>query len=157
VLKTTDEPIPRREYSVRNDYNLLNRTNRLIINDSGYIHNQDNRKIIRENGIDKLLVEEKGINSYVRKDPSTCAAAKLWWEKNKIYWEKVRQIWEEKIANITTIKMETKVNDKVLHEYLMAQAKDYTEGKIPASELDVKIKAYIDLFLNNTKTVAVNP
>ena len=157
-LNTTDAPLPRREYSVRNDYSLLNRTNRLIINDSGYIHSQDNRKIIRENGIDKLLVEEKGINSYVKKDPSACAAAKLWWEKNKIYWEKVRQIWEEKIANIPTIKMESKVNDKVLHEYLMAQAKDYTEGKILTAELDVKIKAYIDLFLNiTTKTVAVNP
>lgn len=153
-LNTTDAPLPRREYSVRSDYNLLNRTNRLIINDSGYIHSQDNRKIIRQNGVDKLLVEEKGINSYVKKDPSACEAAKLWWEKNKVYWEKVRHIWEEKIAGISTIKMETKVNDKVLHEYLMAQAKDYAEGKIPAAELDAKIKVYIDMFLNNTKDLA---
>lgn len=156
-LNTTDAPLPRREYSVRSDYNLLHRTNLLIINDSGYIHNQDNRKIIRENGVDKLLVEEKGINRYVKKDPAACAAAKLWWEKNKTYWEKVRQIWEEKIANITTIKLETKVNNKVLHEYLMAQAKDYAEGKIPAAELDNKIKGYIDMFLNGIKEVAVKP
>ncbi|MBL7701756.1 MAG: hypothetical protein JNM14_05870 [Ferruginibacter sp.] len=148
-LNTTDAPLPRREYSVRSDYNLLNRTNRIIINDSGYRHEQDNLKIIK--GADnskKLLVEEKGLNTYVRTKESECAAAKAWWEKNKFYWEKVRGIWEEKIANINTIKLETKVKDKVLHEYLMAQAKEYLEGKIPATELDAKIKSNIDMFLN---------
>jgi hypothetical protein len=73
---TTDAPLPRREYSVRNDYNILNRTNRLHITDSGYIHEQDNKKIIRKDGVDKLLVEEKGINSYKRIANSGCAAAK---------------------------------------------------------------------------------
>jgi len=150
-LNTTDAPLPRREYSVRSDYNLLNRTNRLIITDSGYRHEQDNRKIIKANGIEKLLVEEKGLNTYVRTSEATCNAAKAWWEKNKFYWEKVRSIWEEKIANITTIKMETKVNNKVLHEYLMDQAKEYAAGKIPAAELDAKIKSNIDMFLNTGK------
>ena len=154
-LNTTDAPLPRREYSTRSDYNILNRTNRIIVNDSGYLHSQDNKKIIRGNGIDKLLVEEKGINSYVKRDDIKCAAAKIWWGKNKVYWEKVRSIWEEKIANISTIKLETKVNDKVLHEYLMAQAKDYAEGKIPPAELDTKIKTYIDMFLNSAKDVAI--
>jgi hypothetical protein len=147
-LSTTDAPLPRREYSVRSDYNLLNRTNRIIINDSGYRHEQDNKKIIKENGKERLLVEEKGLNTYVKAPEATCAAAKLWWEQNKVYWEKVRSIWEEKIANLTVIKMETKVNDKVLHEYLMDQAKEFADGKIPVAELDAKIKIYIDMFLN---------
>ncbi|HRI24383.1 MAG TPA: hypothetical protein PLZ45_06880 [Ferruginibacter sp.] len=151
-LNSTDAPLPRREYSVRNDYNILNRTNRLVVSGNGYIHQQDNKKIFRENGIDKLLVEEKGINSYARKDEAACAAAKAWWEKNKLYWEKVRSTWEEKIAALSTIKLETKVNGKVLHEYLMAQAKEYAEGKIPAAELDGRIKQYIDQFLNASKT-----
>ena len=88
-LNTTDAPLPRREYSVRSDYNVLNRTNHIIINDSGYRHEQDNRKIIKANGTEKLLVEEKGLNTYVRTSDATCAAAKAWWEKNKFYWEKV--------------------------------------------------------------------
>lgn len=150
-LSTTDAPLPRREYSVRSDYNILNRTNRIVPNDSGYIHEQDNRKIIRENGIDKLLVEEKGLNSYVKRSEAQCAAAKLWWEKNKTYWEKVRSIWEESIANISTIKLETKVKGKVLHEYLMTQAEEFLAGKIPVTELDTQIKAYINMFLNTAK------
>ena len=100
-------------------------------------------------------MEEKGINSYVKKNDAECAAAKRWWEKNKFYWEKVRQIWEEKITSISTIKLQTKVNDKVLHEYLMDQAKDYAAGKIASTELDGKIKGYIDMFLNSTKEVVL--
>ncbi len=156
-LSTTDAPLPRREYSARNDYNLLKRTNRIIPTGKGYIHEQDNKKIIRENGADKLLVEEKGINSYVKQDESKCAVAKLWWEKNKLYWEKVRTIWEESIAKISTIKLETKVNGKVLHEYLMAQEKEFAAGKIPVSDLDAKIKAYVDQFLNTGKDLAAKP
>jgi len=152
---TTDAPLPRREYSKRSDYNLLNRTNRIIVTDTGYLHDQDNKKIVKENSTEKLLVEEKGMNRYKRLDEATCNAAKIWWEKNKVYWEKVRAIWEEKIANISTIKLETKVNDKVLHEYLMAQAKDYADGKIPVVELDARIIASLDLFLNKGKEVAV--
>lgn len=150
-LNSTDAPLPRREYSVRNDYNILNRTNRIILTSNGYIHQQDNKKIIRENGTDRLLVEEKGINSYTKKDPATCAAAIAWWQKNKFYWEKVRYIWEEKITGLSSIHLETKVNNKVLHEYLMAQAKEYAEGKIPAAELDNLIKLHIDKFLNAAK------
>jgi len=158
-LNTTDAPLPRREYSVRHDYNILNRTNRIVINDNGYLHQQDNKKLVRENDIDKLLVEEKGVNNYVRKDVSACIAARAWWEKNKIYWEKVRTIWEDKIAGISTIRLETKVNNKVLHEYLMGQAREYAEGKIAATEIDGRIKAYIDMFLNAGKTnkAAVKP
>lgn len=154
-LNTTDAPLPRREYSVRSDYNLMNRTNRIVINDSGYRHEQDNRKIIKNaDGSQKLLVEEKGLNTYVRTKESECAAAKIWWEKNKVYWEKVRAIWEEKIANLSVIKLQTKVENKVLHEYLMAQAKEFAEGKIPATDLTAKISAYIDMFLNSKKEVA---
>ncbi len=49
---------------VRSDYNVLKRTNCINITDSGYVHEQDNQKIIRTNGTDKLLVEEKGLNTY---------------------------------------------------------------------------------------------
>lgn len=156
-LNTADAPLPRREYSVRSDYNLLSRTNRIIITDSGYRHEQDNKKIIKKGNTETLLAEEKGLNTYVKTNEASCAAAIAWWEQHKFYWEKVRSAWEEKTAGIDYIKMETKVNDKMLHEYLMEQAKEYAAGKIPATELDAKIKACIDLFLNNVKETAVKP
>lgn len=56
------------------------------ITDSGYLHEQDNQKIIRTNGADKLLAEEKGHNTYKRIEEKACAAEKIYWEKNSAYW-----------------------------------------------------------------------
>lgn len=145
---TTDAPLPRREYSVRSDYNILKRTNRLNITDSGYLHEQDNQKIIRTNGTDKLLVEEKGLNSYEKIPEKECAAAKDYWEKNKDYWGRVRKVWADYLNTHDTVSLKNKVDGKFLHEYLIAQAKDYAENKISATEIDGKIKAEIELFMS---------
>ncbi len=144
---TTDAPLPRREYTIRNDYNILKRTNRLNITDSGYIHEQDNEKIIRKDGFDKLLTQEKGINSYKRVNEKECAAAKNYWEKNKRYWGKVRQVWADYIQSTDTISLKTKVEGKLLHEYLLSLAKDYAAGKVSDAEIVSRIKADIKMFM----------
>lgn len=152
---TTDAPLPRREYSTRSDYNILKRTNRLAINDSGYIHEQDNQKIIRKNGVDELLAEEKGINSYKRIDDKECAAAKVYWEKNKTFWTKVRKTWDDYIATQTTISLKSKVDGKVLHDALFALAKDYSSKKITEADIDARIKAEVFKFVGkDDKAVA---
>ena len=146
---TTDAPLPRREYSVRSDYNILKRTNRINITDSGYVHEQDNQKIVRANGADKLLVEEKGLNTYKRIDDKQCAAAKEYWEKNKEYWGHVRKVWADYIAKHNTVALKTKIDGKFLHEYLMAMAKEYAEKKIAATDVDAKILAEINRFIGS--------
>jgi hypothetical protein len=150
---TTDAPLPRREYSVRSDYNILKRTNRLNITDSGYLHEQDNQKIIRSNGTDKLLVEEKGHNIYKRIAESECAAAKEYWEKNEVYWGKVRKVWANYIATHNSISLKNKIDDKMLHEYLMALGKDYVAKKLSDTDIDGKITAEITRFIGHDEKV----
>ena len=151
---TTDAPLPRREYSVRSDYNILKRTNRLNITDSGYVHEQDNKKIIRANGADKLLVEEKGLNTYKRIDEKECAAARDYWAGNKDYWGRVRKIWDAYTDTHDTISLKNKIDGKFLHEYLISQARDYATQKISAGEIDGKIRAAINQFLAPGKQMA---
>jgi len=144
---TTDAPLPRREYSVRSDYNILNRTNRLHITDSGYIHEQDNRKIIRTNGIDQLLAEEKGINTYKRVTDKQCDAAKQYWERNKGYWLKVENVWAAYVNIHDRIKLKAKVENKVLHQYLFTLLDEYNAKKISDDAIDGRIKAEIEKFI----------
>lgn len=146
---TADAPLPRREYSIRKDYNVLKRTNRLVITDSGYVHEQDNQKIIRDGSTDKLLVEEKGLNTYKRVADNECAAAKRYWEKNKEYWSKVRKTWEDYTATHSTVELKTQVGGKALHDYLFDLAKQYNAGKITAAEIDGKIKSSIESFFGH--------
>ncbi len=152
---TTDAPLPRREYSVRSDYNILQRTNRISFNDSGYLHEQDNLKIVRANGKDKLLVAEKGLNTYKKLEDKECAAATEYWEKNKEYWGVVRKIWDEYVAKATRIELKTKVDGKVLSDYLMTMAKDYADKKITEKDLYSKVKEQITKFIGkDDKSVA---
>ena len=81
-----DAPLPRREYSKRKDYNVMKRGNRHEIKNFGWIHEQDNIKIMRGD-TDIIIAEEKGWNTYKRIDESNCKAAIDWWADNKSYWK----------------------------------------------------------------------
>ena len=153
---TSDAPLPRREYSVRNDYTILKRTNRINITNAGWVHEQDNQKIIRKDNKDKLLVEEKGINSYTRTDDNKCAAGKAWWGKNKLYWNKVRTAWEAYAAVHLWVAIKETVNGKVLHEQLNSLAKEFASGKIRMADIDTRIKSSIENYMSSDKSVTGN-
>src|SRR5690606_32663777 len=95
---TVDAPLPRREYTQRSDYNILNRTNRLVIKNDGYDHVQDNKKLLRADGADQVITEEKGLNLYEKMDMSDCDEAAKYWEEHKGFWLAVQQEWD-KILN----------------------------------------------------------
>ena len=154
---TTDAPLPRREYSTRNDYNILKRTNRLVLNDNGYVHEQDNEKIIRKDGVDRLLVEEKGKNTYVRVDDKNCDAGRAYWKNTQAYWTKVRQAWEQYLAVHSTVTLKNSVDDKVLHEYLFALAKDYGSGKLKDKNVEASVQSVLEKFwIENGATAAAS-
>ena len=93
---TSDSPLPRREYSKRKDYNIMRRGNRQEITDFGWIHEQDNEKIIRADGQeDVLLAQEKGYNVYTKVDEAQCAAAAKWWKEHSEFWTKARSSWDK--------------------------------------------------------------
>ncbi|EDM45564.1 hypothetical protein SCB49_07142 [unidentified eubacterium SCB49] len=116
---TTPAPLPRREYTQRSDYNLTMRTNRHEITDFGWVHDQDNEKIVREKGAeDILLAKEKGYNTYVKVDDSRCAAAASWWKDHTNKWSVVRAKWDEVYARNQDLNLEQKVKNKVLYKYL---------------------------------------
>lgn len=117
---TTAAPLARREYTTRSDYNVLNRTNRHEIVAKGWIHDQDNDKIIRADGKDDvILAQEKGHNTYVKIADSDCIAAQDYWAKNKEKWALVRAKWKTVFARHTDLILEEKVDNKVMFKYLL--------------------------------------
>ncbi|HVY74226.1 MAG TPA: DUF6607 family protein [Puia sp.] len=152
---TADAPLLRREYTVRSDYNVMRRTNRIILTDSGWVHDQYNQKIVRAGGVDKLLVEEKGLNTYFRTDMKYCAAAKNYWEKNKGYWEKVRNAWADYMGSHSRVEMKNKVDGKALYDYLFELADDYAGGKVKADAVDATIRADIEKFMGHEEQPVV--
>lgn len=127
---TTDAPLPRREYTQRSDYNLTIRGNRVKINDNGWVHEQDNKKVVRENGEDKIIAEEKGYNPYKKVDMARCKAGQDWWNQNKKIWTSVRKNWDKVFARNTDLSLKLKVNNKRLFEHLFSLENDTKSSEI---------------------------
>ena len=136
---TTDAPLPRREYTKRSDYNVTIRTNRHEIVNKGWVHDQDNKKIIRETGKeDIILAEEKGINNYNRVDESKCSAAAEWWQENKDFWKQVRISWDEIYGLNKNLELKDKVEGKRLYDVLFGM-----DVKTSKKKINKTIESYV--------------
>ncbi|WP_028283969.1 DUF6607 family protein [Olleya marilimosa] len=128
---TTTAPLPRREYTKRSDYNITLRGNRHEITNTGWVHDQDNDKVLREEGKeDVTLAKEKGYNTYVKVDDSKCQAAQDWWKANSAKWVKVRTKWESVFARHQDLALQVKVDNKVLYKYLFDDENYSTSDQI---------------------------
>ena len=133
---TTDAPLPRREHTKRSDYNVSLRTNRHEILENGWVHDQDNKKVVREEDIkDLILAEEKGINTYNRVDDSKCPAAVEWWNENKDFWSNVRNVWDDIYTLNSDLELHEKVEGKRLYSVLFNMDTKTSPKKIKKSIL----------------------
>lgn len=136
---TTNAPLPRREYTQRSDYNITKRTNVHEIIKDGWIHDQDNDKIIRdEKGNEYVLAQEKGHNTYTKVDDSKCEAAQKWWVANQEFWKKVRTKWNAEFAKNKDIKLKSDIDGKPLYMHL---------SKLKADASQEEINTVIDSFI----------
>lgn len=115
---TTPAPLPRREFSMRADYNVLMRTNRHQITGYGWLHEQDNTKMWVKNNSKIAIADEKGLNTYIKVDDEKCKVAQDWWVKNSQYWKRVREQWSVVFAKEKDLSLLSNLNEKPLFEYL---------------------------------------
>lgn len=94
-------PLPRREYSERQDYDVMVTVNRHVLTPQGWVHEQDSQKLKSAN--DTLVAKERGVNTYQRNPDLDFAKAEQYWQETKEYWQAVREVWkplmqQEKVA-----------------------------------------------------------
>lgn len=113
-------PLPRREYTKRSDYNVMDRRNRHEIIEGGWIHEQDNKKVILTEEGEEVLAEEKGMNTYVKVDDKKCKAAKKYWMKNDKFWEDVRKVWNDHYPVSGELNLHSTIDEKPLYMFLFS-------------------------------------
>ncbi|QDH35907.1 DUF6607 family protein [Porphyrobacter sp. YT40] len=92
----TARPLARRD-AIRNPvYDHYMGINRHQLTPTGWIHWQDNTKMITpaEGGDPKPVVQEYVLNTYERFDGYNVAAAEAYWDKTSAYWDAVRAKWD---------------------------------------------------------------
>ncbi|ATA77077.1 conserved exported hypothetical protein [Capnocytophaga canimorsus] len=128
-----DAPMPRREQEIRNDYNVLLRRNRHEITNYGWLHQQDNDKVLRRDDKDDLVIaQERGYNTYKKVADEKCKAAQEFWQENKEKWALVRNRWEKVFEQKGNLKVQEKIEGKTLYEHLLNEEKYKTQEQINA-------------------------
>jgi hypothetical protein len=146
---TADAPLPRREYTKRGDYHVMRRTNRHVVADWGWLHEQDNEKVVLDGKGQHTLVEEKGLNTYRKTDDKQCVVAAEWWKKNRNFWRNVRIVWDDILANNSTVTTTQQVEGR----YMSQELDKLSKGKFANdAEAQKAIRALLAKYLQTAQT-----
>lgn len=116
----TWRPLPRREYTTRNDYQVIIGRNRHLLTPTGWVHEQDNAKVVLNdaNQPAQTLVLERGTNTYSKSDSASFTPATAFWKKQAPFWTDVRAAWDNVRAEGPTLRLNDQVDGKRLYEAL---------------------------------------
>ena len=134
----TWRPLPRREFTKRSDYQVLGAINRHTLSAGGWMHEQDNVKLLlKPDGTTEALVREVGVNTYARTKDYDFGAGREYWSKTQTFWKDARAAWHDTMTARRDFTLQTKLDDKPRFEALFALADRATKGEtIARSEID---------------------
>lgn len=89
----TWRPLPRREFSVRKDYDVLAGTNRHTVTPTGWVQEENNVKLASATG--RQLAREYGVARYERIRDHDFSEAQRYFERTEPFWAEVRAAWRE--------------------------------------------------------------
>ena len=100
ISDETWRPLPRREWSVRNDYQVLLGTNRHTITPTGWLQEENNLKLALDDAgkareAVPYLAREYGVARYERIKDFDFSPGKDYFDKTEPFWAEVRAAWKE--------------------------------------------------------------
>ena len=108
ISDETWRPLPRREFSVRKDYQVLVGTNRHSITPGGWIQEENNVKLAlegRPSEMRRILAREYGVARYDRIRDYDFSPAERYFKATEPFWAEVRAAWREAEASAGRIRM----------------------------------------------------
>ncbi|MET0661078.1 MAG: DUF6607 family protein [Steroidobacteraceae bacterium] len=134
----TRRPLPRREWSVRDDYQTLIGTNRHTVHATGWTQEENNLKTVltADRQLDPTrpyLAREYGMARYERLKQADFAAADRYYERTKAFWDQVRDRWSSLFATRGHAQLRGPVDQLGLFAPLFEQADAIAENESAAS------------------------
>ncbi len=151
VSALTSRPLPRREYSVRDDYQVLSGYNRHTINRFGWIQEEENwKQQVDDNGVVLgYVAKEEGVGRYTRIEGTDFDPGRTYMEKAGAFWQQVRREWQHIFEVNPTLKLHKQVDGQHLFMPLFNHAATIAE----TGEFDTKAS---QTFIKNTLNQYVN-
>ncbi len=132
----TRRPLPRREYTKRDDYEVMLGTNRQTITPDGWVHEQDNIKQVEPGG--EILCREAGLNTYTRTSAVDFTKANRYWEGTAPFWKVVSDRWDAEFARTGQLEFAEAVGGKPMYKRLFDLAKQSADGELAPGAPTVK-------------------
>jgi hypothetical protein len=141
----TWRPLPRREWSVRKDYQVLLGTNRHTINANGWVQEENNLKTVvgADHRIDPThpyLAREYGVARYSRIRDADFAAADEYYNRTRAFWDKVVASWSDRFRANARVSLKAPVDQAGLFQSLFEYADTLAAGQKPAVPEDQAIR-----------------
>ena len=130
---TTWRPLPRREFSVRSDYQVLIGTNRHTITPTGWVQEEENLKVaLGDDGkplaTDPALAKEVGLNRYERLKDFDDSAAAQYLARTAPFWAAVQEAWAEIVRERARFTLRAAPDQGQLFPPLFAYAERLADG-----------------------------
>ena len=138
----TKRALPRREATVRDDYDILIGTNIKTITPNGWVHEQNNNKVTLDY---EVIAKEIGLARYQRIKNFDWSAGYSYWDETSDFWKKVREVWGNKIQKTKKIKVNTEYDGNLLFVRLFGLADAYKDGNLDSIEkIETTIAEHIE-------------
>lgn len=141
-------PLPRRDMTTRDDYHTIDAVNRHVITPWGWVHEQDNEKLVL-GGKPQALVREIGVNTYRRDSDFDVAVATEYWDATADYWAGVREAWAQIEASHERFAITIKGETEALYLPLLGYGEQYGAGEIDLETALAQARETIDGFVTD--------
>lgn len=138
-------PLPRRDMTTRDDYHAVDAMNRHAITPFGWVHEQDNSKLVLS-GEPRILVREIGVNTYSRDSDFAVEVADNYWAATKDYWANVRRMWNALEEADTPFALTLKGEPEDLYKPLLDYASKVEDGEMSLTEATETAQRVIDKY-----------
>ncbi|MEY4932615.1 MAG: hypothetical protein RLZZ403_935 [Pseudomonadota bacterium] len=151
----TWRPLPRREWSVRKDYNLLIGTNRHTVIATGWLQEENNVKAVIDaagtlDATLPYLAREYGVARYERIRDYDFTAGDRYFERTRSFWEAVRAAWDRRFAASPSLTLVAAVDQADLYVPFFERAEAIAQNPsaaVDANEQGAFIERTIDALL----------
>ncbi len=139
ISDTTRRPLPRREHSIRSDYQVLEGFNRHTITRNGWVQEEENWKlVVDETGEpaveEPYLSKEEGLARYQRITDFDFSAGDQYMSLAGQFWADVREEWLQVFESHDSLRLHEKVNGQPIFMPLFQYAQQVMEeGKYDSS------------------------
>ena len=126
ISEKTPRPLPRREFSVRSDYELLNGVNKITVMSWGWVMEELNDKLASQN---IFIGSEFGIARYQKIRDFNFKPAYQYWDDTGEYWKTVRSEWNNYMQINKKICMNNYIDNQPSYSHYFKLAEEYKKSK----------------------------